>query len=149
MNSPAIVTAEPSAPPGPATTVTSGGGLGSPVEFQTERGAGTVTVHSAVWTDDGELRPVDGERHLVLDVSVACTAGVVPVDALWFLAEGADGPVLPGFGPNLESPLGGRLLPAGEEVRGQLGFSLPAATLRLHLLDEELRPVAEIEVPGP
>ena len=147
--SPGIVTVGPSAPPGPATTVTSGGGLGAPVAFQTEGGAGTVTVHSAVWTDAGELPPVEGERYLVLDVSVACTSGEVPVEALWFLVEGADGLVLPGFGADLESPMGGRLLAAGEQIRGQLGYSLPAGTVTVELLDEQLRPVAGIEVPGP
>lgn len=148
-STPAIVTASPSTLPGTGSTAAGGGDLGRPVAFETARGAGTLTVHSAVWTDSGEFPPMAGERYLVLEVSVSATAGELPIDALLFLAEGAAGPVLPGFGPELDQPLGGRLLAAGEQARGQLGFSLPAGAVTLHLLDEQLLAVASIAVPGP
>lgn len=144
-----IVTVTPSAQPSDAATPASGGDVGRPMDFRTGQGAGTVTVHSAVWTDAGDIVPLPGERYLVLDIGVECTDGVLGVDALLFLANGPAGPVLPGFGPALDHPLGGLTLQPGDRVRGQLGYSLPAGPVQLELLDEQLRPVARIEVPGP
>lgn len=144
-----IVTVSPSPQPSDATTSTSGGDIGRPVDFRTGDGAGIVTVHSAVWTDAGDIVPLPGERYLVLDVSVEGTDGAIGVDALLFLADGSGGPVLPGFGPALNHPLGGQVLQPGDRVRGQIGYSLPAGPVQLELLDEQLRPVARIEVPGP
>ncbi len=98
--------------------------------FATDGGSGTVTVSRAVWSDSGEMAPPQGQRYLSLDVTVTATSGEVPVDAILFLAETSDGPTLPGFGPDLDRPLGGRLLRAGQEVSGQLGYVLAPGPVR-------------------
>ena len=144
-----VVTVTPSAQPTTASTTTSGGSLGTAVPFATDGGSGTVTVSRAVWSDSGEMAPPQGQRYLSLDVTVTATSGEVPVDAILFLAETSDGPTLPGFGPDLDRPLGGRLLRAGQEVSGQLGYVLTPGPVRVHVVDETLQAVAEIEIPAP
>ncbi len=144
-----LETVAPSAQPGPTSTATTGGALGAPIGFQTGFGRGEVTVHSAVWTDTGEMAPPAGKRYLILDVTITCTSGEVPVDALLFLAVARDVRELPAFGPALESPLGGQVLTNGESARGQLGYSLAPGELSISLLDAELRPVAELRIPAP
>lgn len=146
---PSVVTVTPSAQPTDASTATSGGSLGEAVEFDAGDGTGTITVHSAVWSDTGEMAPPAGQRYLTLDVTVVADSGEVPVEAMLFLAEGADGPVLPGFGPQLDQPLGGRLLRSGEQTRGQVGYVLAPGPVTVLVLDEQLRQLAELEIPAP
>ncbi len=145
---PVLVTTSPSGTPGQESPVT-GGDLGNAVAFRTAGGSGSLTVDSAVWTDRGELPPVAGQRYLVLEVRVECSSGEVPVEPILFALEGPQGRVLPGFGPEVASPLGGRVLEAGEQAGGRLGFAVAPGPVELHLLDSELRPVATVAVPGP
>lgn len=144
-----IETVSPTVAPRPTTTATTGGDLGTAVSFRTGRGSGTVTVRSAVWTDTGEMAPEAGSRYLIVDVAVACTDGELPVDALLLLAVSGEAGELPGFGPELTSPLAGQLLGAGETATGQVGYSLAPGEVTLQLLDSELRPVAAIRIPAP
>ena len=144
-----VVTATPSASPGNASTASTGGDLGAAIAFRTSLGRGTATVHSAVWTDTGEMTPAPGRRYLVLDVTVDSQAGTVPVDALMFVAVTREGQDLPGFGPSLSTPLGGRVLGAGERVRGQVGYSLVPGEVSVSILDPTLESVAEIRIPAP
>lgn len=146
---PSVVTVTPSAQPTDATTATSGGSLGEAVDFDSGAGAGTITVHTAVWSDAGEMAAPSGQRYLTLDVTVAARTGEVPVEAILFLAETADGPVLPGFGPQLKQPLGGRLLRSGDQARGQLGYVLEPGPVTVLVLDEQLRQLAELQIPAP
>jgi hypothetical protein len=145
----AVDTVTPSAAPGSASTATSGGDLGRQVTFTTGAGKGTVTVHTAVWTDIGEMAPEPGRRYLVLDVTVSCTGGTVGVDALMFRATTPRGRELPGFGPALSDPFGGQVLTSGATARGQVGFALPPGAVTLEVLDADLAPVAEIRIPAP
>jgi hypothetical protein len=147
--SPDVVTVSPAPASTQATTLTEGGGLGGPVAFQGASGSGTLTVTRATWTDAGEADPPEGRRYLVLDVTVACATGAVPVSTVLLLASVGDTEEFPGFGPSLERPLAGRVLAAGEDVTGQVGYVVPAGTVRLHLLDEQLRRLASVEVPAP
>lgn len=144
-----IETVTPTTQPGSAGTATTGAGLGTAVAFRTAAGSGTLTVNSAVWTDAGEMAPEVGSRYLILDVTVTCTSGGLAVDALMFLARSSDGPELPGFGPSLQEPLGGRLLEAGEHLQGQVGYALTPGPLSIQLLDAKLLPIAELRIPGP
>ena len=144
-----IITTTPSSQPGTASTARKGGDLGTTVTFRSGRADGSIRVNTAVWTDTGEMAPEAGSRYLVLDVTVRCAHGYLPVGALMFVAEGADGQVLPGFGPSLTNPLGGQVLGAGESVRGQLGFSVVPGEVTLRLLDPNLEPTAAIRIPAP
>ncbi len=147
---PAVVdTVTPSAAPGSASTATDGGDVGRQVTFATGAGKGTVIVRSAVWTDTGEMAPEHGRRYLVLDVTISCTGGTVPVDALMFRATTTGDRELPGFGPALSDPLGGQVLRAGATARGQVGYALAPGAVMLQLLDTNLAPVAEIRIPAP
>lgn len=145
----AVDTVTPSARPGSASTATSGGDLGAPVAFAAGAGKGTVLVRRAVWTDTGEMAPEQGRRYLVLDVTVSCTDGTLPVDALMFLATTAGGRELPGFGPALSDPLGGQVLKAGATARGQVGYALAPGAVTVQVLDTNLTAVAEIRIPAP
>lgn len=145
----AVGTVTPSARPESATTADSGGDLGRPVAFATGPGKGTVTVRSAVWTDAGEMAPEPGRRYLVLAVDVSCTEGTVAVGALMFLAVAGEERELPGFGPSLSDPLGGRVLEAGTSARGQVGYALVPGDVTVQVLDANLTPVAEIRIPAP
>lgn len=147
--SPDVVTVSPAPASAQATTLTSGGGLGSPVAFEGASGSGTLTVTRATWTDAGEATPPQGRRYLVLDLTVACTSGTVPVSPVLLLASAGDAGEFPGFGPLLERPLAGRVLASGEEATGQVGYVVPAGTVQLHLLDEQLHRLASVEVPAP
>jgi hypothetical protein len=60
-----------------------------------------------------------------------------------------DAAEFPGFGPALARPLAGRELTKGGHAEGQLGYVVPAGSVQLHLLDEELRRLAGVEVPAP
>lgn len=146
---PIVVTVNPSAEPTAATTLSAGGGIGEAVSFSGADGAGTVTVTTATWTDTGEVAPVDGERYLVLNVSLTALRGVVSVDPILFSASSGDTTVLPGFGPDLDDPLGGQLLATGDRVSGQVGFVLPPGAVELSLLDENLRALARVQIPAP
>ncbi|PZQ38298.1 MAG: hypothetical protein DI570_31445, partial [Phenylobacterium zucineum] len=99
---PIVVTVNPSAEPTAATTLSAVGRIGEAVSFSSADGAGTVTVTTATWTDTGEVAPVDGERYLVLNVSLTALRGVVSVDPILFSASSGDTTVLPGFGPDLD-----------------------------------------------
>ncbi len=146
---PVVVTVSPSAAPTAASTLTAGGGIGQAAPFSGADGEGTLTVTGVTWTDVGEAAPVDGERYLVVDLTVACSSGVVPVDPILFTASTDASTALPGFGPALTRPLGGSLLAAGDEVSGQLGFAIPAGPVELALLDEDLHTLVTVQVPGP
>lgn len=147
---PSVVTASPKAMPSDATTATSGGGIATSINFRNSLGDGAVTVRSAVWSSAGEMPPPEGERYLVLDVTLTCGGGRLPVDALFFVATGVDqNAELPAFGPKLANPLGGELLKAGQNVQGQVGFSLVPGPVTVSLLNEELQPIAKVEIPGP
>ncbi len=145
----AVDTVTPSARPGSASTATSGGDLGTAMAFATGAGKATVTVRSSVWTDTGEMAPEPGSRYLVLDLAIGCTDGVVPVDALMFVATTADGRELPGFGPALSSPLGGQVLKAGATARGQVGYALAPGAVTVEVLDGNLKTVAQLKIPAP
>lgn len=147
--SPDVVTISPAPASAAARTLTSGGDLGRPVAFQSASGAGTLAVGRATWTDAGEAAPPAGRRYLVLDVTIDCTAGEVPVGPVLLLVTGGDAAEFPGFGPVLEHPLAGRALVAGEHETGQVGYAVPAGAVQLHLLDEQLRRLASVEVPAP
>ena len=144
-----VVTATPSAIPGNASTASTGGDLGAAIAFRTSSVSGTVTVHSAVWTDAGEMVPEPGRRYLVLDVTVNCRTGTLPVESIMFVAVTPEGQDLPGFGPTLSTPLGGRVLEAGESVHGQVGYSLVPGEVTVSFLDATLESVAEIRIPAP
>jgi len=144
-----VVTVTPSALPGNATTATTGGDLGRAIAFRTSGASGTVTVHSAVWTDTGDMAAPSGRRYLVVDLTVACDQGSLPVDPLLFLAVAGDAKSLPGFGATLTSPLAGQVVEAGETARGQVGYALTPGAVSLALLDPGLRPVAQINIPAP
>lgn len=144
-----LVTETPSTRPANASTATSGGDLGKPVAFRSALGSGSVTVTSAVWTDAGDMAAPSGQRYLIVDVTVACSQGAVPVDPLMFLAVTSDDKVLPAFGPTLTTPLGGQVVKAGRTARGQVGYVLVPGTVTLDVLDPDLRPVAEIRIPAP
>ncbi len=146
---PVVVTVSPSAVPSEASTLSTGGGIGRATAFSGANGEGTLTVTGVTWTDSGEAAPVDGERYLVVDLTVSCRSGVVPVDPILFTAITDATTSLPGFGPALARPLGGRLLAAGDDVSGQLGFALPAGPVDLALLDEDLHVLATVPIPGP
>lgn len=144
-----LVTVSPTPQPADAAAVT-GGDLGRAVAFTGSRGGGEVTVSSATWTSAGDLEPPAGQRYLVLEVTVSASSGQVAVDALSFLATSADGTrQVPGFGPKLDRPLGGRTLTGSDSVTGQLGFVLAPGDTTVALLDENLDPVAKLKVPGP
>lgn len=147
--SPVLVTATPSPMAVASTTVSNGGDLGRAVGFRTATGAGEVTVSTVAWTDAGQATPPAGQRYLVVTLSVACTSGSVAVDPILLLASTSRGAVLPGFGPTLSRPLGGRLLRAGESVTGQVGYAVTPGAVRIALLDEDLRPLAGVEIPAP
>ncbi|MGV8909760.1 MAG: hypothetical protein ACOH1Y_12325 [Propionicimonas sp.] len=144
-----IITTTPSTRPGTTSTSRAGGDLRATIAFRSSGGRGTVTITSAVWTDTGEMTPESGHRYLVLDVTVHCTRGNLPVDALMFVAQDSQEQVLPGFGPALTAPLGGQVLGAGESVRGQLGYAVIAGGVTLRLLDPSLEPVAAVRIPAP
>lgn len=146
---PVVVTVSPSAVPSAASTLSSGGAIGQAVPFSGPKGEGTLTVVGATWTDTGEAAPLDGERYLVVTLAISCTGGTVPVDPILFLASTDTATVLPGFGPELTRPLGGRLLAAGDDVTGQVGFALPAGPVDLMLLDEDLHVLASVRIPAP
>lgn len=144
-----IVTASPAPAPTAAVTLTAGGDIGRAVPFSGDLGDGTLTVTSATWSDVGEAPPPQGRRHLVLDVTVTAERGEVAVEPILLLLGVGEDEVLPGFGPALAEPLGGRLLTAGEQVRGQVGYTVAPGPVRLHLLDDRLRRLATVEVAGP
>ena len=144
-----VVTATPSAVPANASTASTGGDLGAAIAFRTGSVSGTVTVHSAIWTDAGEMVTEPGRRYLVLDVTVDCRTGPLPVEALMFVAVTPEGQELPGFGPSLATPLGGRVLEAGESAHGQVGYSLVPGGVTISFLDATLESVAEIRIPAP
>jgi hypothetical protein len=144
-----IVTITPTLAPGTASTATAGGDLGTPITFRTAAGSGTVLVHSAVWTDAGDMAAEPGQRYLVLDLTLRCTKGALPVDALMLLAVGPGSRELPGFGPKLSSPLGGAVLKPGDSAHGEVGYSLVPGEVRVQVLDADLKPVAEIRIPAP
>lgn len=146
---PVVVTVSPSGAPSTASTLSTGGGIGQATSFSGAYGRGTLTVTGVTWTDSGEAAPVDGERYLVVELTVACRSGMVPVDPILFTASTDAGTVLPGFGPALTDPLGGRLLAAGDDTTGQLGFALPAGPVELALLDEDLHVLATVQIPAP
>lgn len=146
---PVVVTVSPSVVPTAASTVTTGGSITEAVEFSSTEGTGTLTITRAVWTDVGEAAPVEGQRYLVVDLTVACRKGVVPVDPILFTASTGSSTSLAGFGPALTRPLGGRLLAAGEEVSGQVGFALAPGAVEVTLRDEDLRVLATAQVPAP
>jgi hypothetical protein len=146
--SPALVTASPSPVASTAATAT-GGGVGTAVAFTSRSGAGTVTVTSAVWTDAGALAPPAGQRYLVLDVTVACSSGQVPVSPLGLLVVAGSEKELPSYGPTLDRPLGGAVLAAGAKVSGQVGYTVTPGSAQLYLLDETLKRLAAVEVPAP
>ena len=146
---PVVVTVSPSAVPSAASTLSSGGAVGQAVPFSGPKGEGTLTVVGATWTDTGQAAPIEGERYLVVTLAISCTGGTVPVDPILFLASTDTATVLPGFGPELTRPLGGRLLAAGDDVTGQVGFALPAGPVDLMLLDEDLHPLASVRIPAP
>jgi hypothetical protein len=144
-----VDTVTPSTAPGSASTATSGGDLGRQVTFATGAGKGTVTVRSVVWTDTGEMAPEPGRRYLVLDVTIGCTGGTVPVDALMFRATTTGDRELPTFGPALSDPLGGQVLKSGATARGQVGYALAPGAVTVEVLDTNLAPVAKIRIPAP
>jgi hypothetical protein len=144
---PGLVTASPS-PRATTASTAAGGGLSSPVAFTGPSGSGTITVTKAVWTDGGRIAPPSGQRYLVLDVTIACTGGTLPVTPELLLLTGTASE-LPGYGPALDRPLGSRLLRAGEDAAGQVGYVLSPGAVRLEVLDENLRRLAAVEVPAP
>lgn len=146
---PEVVTVSPSPAPSAANTTASGGDLGRPVPFAAASGSGTLTVSRAVWTDAGEVAPDAGQRYLVLDVTVACTKGEVAVDPILLLATVGQEGQLPGFGPSLQRPLGGRLLTSGQRVSGQVGYVLAPGAVEVSLLDESLQGLAHVGIPAP
>ncbi|MFT4109396.1 hypothetical protein, partial [Propionicimonas sp.] len=144
-----VVTVTPSAPASAEAANVTGGDIGAAVEFSAPTGAGTLTVTRATWTDAGEVPAGEGTSYLVLEVSVACTNGSVMIDPILLRATTAAGPSLPGFGPSLDAPLGGRQLDAGERVKGEVGYVLAPGNVDLHLLDESLRDLAVVRIPAP
>jgi hypothetical protein len=147
--SPTVVTVNPAPASAATRTLTSGGGLGTPIAFRSATGAGTLTVTRATWTDAGDAPPPEGHRYLVLDIRIDCTAGTVPVSPVLLLVTAGDAAEFPGFGPALARPLAGRELTKGGHAEGQLGYVVPPGSVQLHLLDEELRRLAGVEVPPP
>jgi hypothetical protein len=144
-----LVTVSPTPQPADGVDVT-GPDIARGAAFSTADGSGEVTITRATWTSAGELAPPEGERYLVLDVTVTREAGSVPIGAMAFRAESADGlGVAPGFGPKLDRPLGGGTLIDANPVSGQVGFVLPPGETRIELLDAGLLPVATLQVPGP
>ena len=146
---PAVVTATPTVAPVPDRVLSEGGDLGRPVSFNGATGSGTIVVTRATWTDAGDLPPAPGRRYLVLDVTLACTGGELPVDPLLLLAVAGTEAEVPGFGPQLDRPLTGRLLASGERVEGQVGYQLPSGAAQVRVLDENLQQVATVAVPAP
>ncbi|MGC3994362.1 MAG: hypothetical protein QM779_09690 [Propionicimonas sp.] len=144
-----VVTVTPSAPASAAAVDVTGGDVGTGIDFSAPTGTGTLTVTRATWTDSGEVAAPEGSRYLVLEVTVACTHGSVPVDPILLPATVAAGSVLPGFGPSLDAPLGGRQLTAGQHVKGQVGYVLVPGSVELHVLDESLRSLAVVRIPAP
>lgn len=146
---PEVVTASPPPAAGAAPVTVSGGDVGRPVAFTSATGSGTFTVSSATWADSGEVAPDAGLRYLVLDVTVACTRGEVPVEEFLLLASTGQEGHLPSFGPGLQHPLQGRQLTSGQRVSGQVGYALAPGAVEVFLLDESLQRLAGIQIPAP
>ena len=144
-----LVTVSPTPQPVDGVDVT-GPDIARAAGFTTADGSGELTITRATWTSAGELAPPEGKRYLVLDVTVTRTAGNVPIEALAFRAQSADGTgVTPGFGPKLDRPLGGSMLTDDNPVSGQVGFVLAPGETTIELLDAGLLPVVALKVPGP
>ena len=69
--------------------------VGTPVAFETWRGAGTLTVTEATWTDKlGNLGPkVDGNQFVMIKVKIDLTEGDVSLSPFSTTLVGADGSV--------------------------------------------------------
>lgn len=145
---PTVVRTDPSTDPSTAATVT-GGQIGQAVAFDGTNGSGTVTVMDATWTNKGFVDPKSGQMYLVLDVRFEATSGSFPVGILYArVIDESGGSHLLAFGPETTKMLDSGVLQAGETSEGQLAYELPRGPATFQVLNERLRPVAEVKIPG-
>jgi len=127
----------------------SGGELGERVPFSSGDGNGWLTITAAEWIDQGEAAPPPGKSHLIITVEIECSKGSLVADGLWLRAKTTTGWTGPGYGPQLTTPLTHHLVTAGSKVTGEVGFTLPAGTATIGLLDDDLASVAERQLSAP
>lgn len=143
-----VVTVTPSPRPTTESVLTSGADLGKPVDFRMNTGNGRITLLRATWSPAGRMAPPTGQQYVTVLVQIECLSGTINVSPL-DLAVGETPPSSPDFGPAVTAPLPGVSLTAHHQVRGEVGFVVPADTTTISVLDQRRLVVAQRKVPAP
>lgn len=145
---PTVVRGSPAPRPTNTTPIT-GGGIGQAIEFRTGSSVGKVTINRADWVDNGVIAPAAATSYLVVDLTFQAVSGTVTTGPFFTAVSDAQGAThMLTIGAALSPELAMKTLKAGEQNTGQVAFELPRGAVKFLVLDDQLKPVATIDLPG-
>lgn len=143
-----VVTVTPDREAATESVLASGADLGEPVDFRMSTGSGRITLTRATWSSAGRMAPPPGHRYVTVLVQIECLTGTISVSPL-DLTAGETVLSAPDFGPAVTNPLPGVTLTAHHQIRGEVGFVVPAEATTISVLDQRRLVVAQRKVLAP